>query len=73
MKLKVIVHPNSKEEKLLEKNKEKHLYLKEAAVENKANQAAIKALAKFLKIKKNQIFLVGGNKSKEKVFEILSF
>lgn len=72
MKIKVIVHPNSKEEKLTEKDGIKHLYLKAAAIENKANQAAIKALAKFLKIKKNQIFLVSGAKSKEKTFEILS-
>ena len=72
MKLTVIVHPNSKEEKFVEKNKEKHLYLRESAIENKANKAAIKALAKFLKIKKNQIFLLKGAKSKEKTFEILS-
>ena len=72
MKLTVIIHPNAKEEKFIEKKQENHLYLKEAAIENKANQAAIKALAKFLKIKKNQIFLVSGQKSKEKIFEVFS-
>ena len=56
MKLKVVVHPNSKKEKFIEKNGEKHLYLREAAIENKANQAAIEALSKFLKIKKKQNF-----------------
>ena len=73
MKLKVIVHPNSKEEKFIEKNGEKHLYLREAAIENKANQAAIEALSKFLRIKKNKIFLINESKSKEKTLKILSF
>jgi len=72
MKIKITVHPNSKEDKLINKDGSKHLYLKAAAIDNKANQAAIKVLAKSLKIKKNQIFLVSGIKSKEKVFEIIN-
>jgi uncharacterized protein YggU (UPF0235/DUF167 family) len=72
MKIKVTVHPNSKEDKLINKDGHKHLYLKAAAIESKANQAAIKILAKSLGIKKNQIFLVSGTKSKEKVFEIIN-
>lgn len=41
------------------------------AQENKANLAVIKLLAKHLKIRKSQIFLVAGEKSKEKIFQVL--
>lgn len=42
-----------------------------AATGNQANLAVIKLLAKYLKIKKSQIFLKTGQTSKHKVFEIL--
>lgn len=71
MKISVIVHPNSKNPRV-----EKdligmiHVYVNAPPLEGKANKAVIESLAKFLKIKKSEIVLVQGEKSKKKVFEI---
>ncbi len=72
MKLTIIAHPNSKnpriENDLLG---EMHVYVKEPPLEGKANKAVTEVLAGHLKIKKNQVILIRGEKSKNKVFEII--
>ncbi len=71
MKIEVVVHPNSKNPRV-----EKdligmiHIYVNAPPLEGKANKAVIESLADFLKVKKSKIFLVKGEKSKNKVFEI---
>ncbi len=71
MKFTVIVHPNSKKPRI-----EKdllgglHVYVSEPPLEGRANRAVIVALAKHLNVKKYQISLISGQKSKQKVFEI---
>ncbi len=72
MKLTIIAHPNSKNPRIEKDSMDViHVYVKELPQEGKANRAVIKALANHLKIKKTQIFLIRGEKSKNKVLEII--
>jgi uncharacterized protein YggU (UPF0235/DUF167 family) len=73
MRIYVKVHPNSKNPRI-EKDSSGvlQLYVREMALEGKANIAAIESLVKYFKIKKSQIVLTKGIKSKEKIFEIIS-
>ncbi len=72
MKLSIIAHPNSKrpriEKDLLENL---HVYVNQPPLEGKANKAIAQALAKYFKMKKNSARLLSGEKSKNKIFEIL--
>lgn len=45
--------------------------VKELPIENKANKAVIKALSNFFDLPKSNIILVSGEKSKNKIFEII--
>ena len=55
MYISVQVHAKSKNPKIENRDDVIYVYVREPALEGKANQAVIKALAKFLKIKKNKI------------------
>ena len=69
-KFKVIVKPNSKENRIIDFNKENNIYrinIKAKAEDNKANFELIKFLSKSLKKK---VRIVSGFKSREKVVEI---
>ena len=72
MKITVIAHPNSKkprvEKDLLEAL---HAYVSEPPLEGRANHAVIEALSDYFKVKRSCVILVSGQKSKNKVFEIL--
>jgi len=66
------IHPNSKKSEVVKDESGKlDVYVVEPAINNKANLACIKVLSKFLKIKKSQLILIKGEKSKEKVFSTL--
>ncbi len=71
MKITIQAHPNAKKPRI-----EKdlfgglHIYVREPALENKANLAVIEALAKYLKTKKYNLELVSGHKSKIKFFNV---
>lgn len=71
MKIAIIAHPNAKrpriEEDLLGTL---HVYVNTPPLEGKANRAIEDALAAHFKIKKTQIELLSGHKSKNKTFEI---
>ncbi|MDD4135663.1 MAG: DUF167 domain-containing protein [Candidatus Shapirobacteria bacterium] len=71
MKVSVIVHPNSKKTRI-EKDLMGmlHVYVNAPPLEGKANKAVVEALANFFKNKKNEIILVSGTKSKNKIFEV---
>jgi len=71
MKVSVIVHPNSRKTRI-EKDLMGilHVYVNAPPLEGKANEAVIEVLADFFKNKKNEIFLLSGTKSKNKVFEV---
>lgn len=66
------IHPNAKKSEVIrDESGQLDVYVVEPAIDNKANVACIKVLAKFLKIKKSQLILIKGEKSKEKVFSTL--
>lgn len=46
------------------------VYTKSPAVEGRANEAAIRLLAKYYRVTKSQVKLVRGHASRRKVFEI---
>ncbi len=70
MKISVQVKANTKQAKVEKVENGYKVFVKEPAVEGKANKAVIKALAEFLKIKPYQLSLLKGEKTKLKVFEI---
>lgn len=71
MKISVIAHPNSKnpriEKDLLEVL---HVYVHAPPLEGKANKAVTEALTDYFSVKKKDITLLSGQKSKNKLFEI---
>lgn len=72
MKISIIAHPNAKNPRV-EKDLlgTVHVYVHEPPLESKANNAVLAALADYFKVKKSAVLLVSGEKSKNKVFEIL--
>ena len=71
MKIKVKAHINSRNEKIiLNKDENLDIYIREKPIEGKANKKIIEVLSAYFKVKKNQILLISGEKSKNKMFEI---
>jgi hypothetical protein len=72
MKLSIIAHPNAKRPRI-EKDLlgTLHVYVSQPPLEGKANQAVIEALAKYFQVKKSQVLLVSGERSKNKTFEVI--
>ncbi len=71
MKLTVKAKTNAKQEKVEKIDEANYIVaVKAAPVEGKANEAIIKALAKYFRIAPSTIRLVSGEKSKIKRFEL---
>lgn len=72
MKIKALIKPNSKSTPRIEVKSDGTLaiYVREPATESKANIAAIKLLAKHYEVKRSQIYISAGQKSKLKTFVI---
>ena len=71
MKISVIAHPNAKQPRIEKDLLETlHVYVHEPPLEGKANRAVTESLAEYFHIKKSQVILLRGAKSKMKVFEI---
>lgn len=72
MKLEIIAHPNAKKPRI-EKDllNTFHVYVKEPPLEGKANKAVIESLAEYFNTKKCNIILLSGEKSKNKLFDII--
>lgn len=71
MKITVQVKPNSKKEMVEMLTDGTYLVRVNAPpVEGKANERVIELLALFFKVSKSRIELVGGHKSKRKVFAV---
>ena len=71
MLISVKATPKSKENKIeLVLDNSYKIKVTAAAENNKANLAIINLLAKYFKVKKSQIILITGSKSRQKVFEI---
>jgi hypothetical protein len=64
------VIPNAKQNKLVEESGRLKIYITTPAVEGKANIALIKFLAGHYKVRKNQVSIIRGLTSREKVVEI---
>ncbi|RJQ27996.1 DUF167 domain-containing protein [Candidatus Parcubacteria bacterium] len=72
MRISVIVHPNSKKERVEKDLLENlHVYVHKPPLGGKANKAVLVALTKHFNTKKSNIILISGEKSKTKVFEII--
>ena len=71
MKIAVIVHPNSKRQRI-EKDllDNLHVYVNQPPLEGKANKASTIALASYFKVNKSNVKLISGTKSKYKLFEV---
>lgn len=68
MKIKVKLHPNSSQEKIIEKDKEYEVWIKEKPIDGKANEELVKTLKKYFK---KEVKIVGGFNSRKKVIEII--
>ena len=64
------VIPNAKRNNVLKGNDRFKVYVTAPPVNGKANKAVIKVLAEYLKVKKRNIKIIKGKKSKEKIVEI---
>ncbi|MFA6431418.1 MAG: DUF167 family protein [Candidatus Margulisiibacteriota bacterium] len=72
MKLNVKVIPNAKQNKIKEENGITKVYLTAPPVDGKANIGLVDFLAAHFKIKKSQIKIVRGEKSRNKTVEIFA-
>ncbi len=70
MTINVKVFPKAKKEKVEEASGILKVYMNEPAIENRANKKLIKMLAEHFKVKKYNINIIKGLKSREKVIEI---
>ena len=70
MKLKLKVFPKARQERLEEKGDLLKVYVKEPAIEGRANKRLIEILAKHLKLKKYQLKIIRGINSRERVVEV---
>ena len=68
--LRVLVKPRSKEQKFEIDEEELKVYLKASPTKGKANKELISFLAKLINLKKSDIELVKGHKSRNKVVSI---
>ncbi len=72
MTVSVISHPNSKQQKVeTDLLGIIHVYVTAPPLQGKANRAVVKELAKYFKTKPSAIFLISGEKRKDKTFRIL--
>ncbi len=71
MKINVRVIPNSKKDILVKENEKLKIHLKAKTVNNEANKYLIWILSKYYHKRKNDIKIIRGLKSREKVVEIL--
>lgn len=72
MKVTVIVKPGSKKGPLVESDGAGNLliYVRERAIDDKANNATNELLSKHFQVPKTRVRLVSGASSKHKVFQI---
>jgi hypothetical protein len=71
VRISIVAHPNSKKPRV-EKDLfgSLHVYVSEPPLEGKANKAVVKALAAYFKVRSNQVILLSGERSKNKLIEI---
>lgn len=74
MQITVVAHPNAKQPRI-ERDLlgTLHVYVHEPPLEGKANRAVIESLVEYYHVKKGQISLLRGAKSKIKFFEVKEY
>ncbi len=72
-KISVKIIPGSKEDRIMAENGVIKIKLKAKPVDGKANKYLISFLSKILKTPKSKILIIRGEKSREKLLEILEF
>jgi len=72
VKVQVKVKPNSKTEELAQEGDSFIARVKAPPKEGKANQAVIKLLAQHFNVPRNQVRILSGFKSRNKVIEIVN-
>ncbi len=68
--IEIKVIPNAKQSSVVNENGKIKVYVTKPAVNNKANLEAINLLAEFFKVKKSDIKIIKGEKSRNKLIEI---
>ncbi len=71
MRLNVRVIPNARQNKIVQEENRSRVYLTAPPVEGKANKALIEFLAGHFGVKKRQINIIRGEKSRDKLVEII--
>lgn len=66
MRLNIRVQPNAKQNKLIEEEGRLKVYLAAPPVEGKANRALIDFLVEHYKVKRSQVKIIKGLKSRDK-------
>jgi len=70
MKLNVRVVPNAKQDKIVQEKDRLKVYLSAKPVEGEANRALIEYLSQYFKVKNNQVKIIRGEKSRNKLVEV---
>lgn len=70
MKLNVRVIANAKRDEILKDGETFKAYLNAPAVEGKANKTLVRVLADYFSVKKSQINIIKGEKSRNKIVEV---
>ena len=72
MYLKLKVHPNAKENKILQRTEDSfEIFVRAKPVEGKANEVCLDLLAKFLGVPRSKIHMIRGALSRNKIVELL--
>ena len=72
MKISVKVKPQAREDRIEKIGENEYaVWVKAKDQENKANQAVIKILSKYFDVAKSKIVLLKGERSRDKVFNLL--
>jgi uncharacterized protein (TIGR00251 family) len=72
MIIKIKVFPRAKHNQIKPEKDILKIYTSAPAVDNKANEAVMEMLADFYKIKKRQLVIKKGERSRQKIIEIIA-
>jgi len=71
MKIRVVVKPNSKKEKVEEENGGFKVFVNAPPADGRANKRVVEMLAEYLGCSRSRIRLAQGKKGKQKIFEVV--
>lgn len=70
MRIRVRVTPNASKQRIIEADNLLKVYVSAPPDKGKANKRLIKILSKYFKVKKSDLNIVRGEKSRDKVLEV---